>query len=436
MRCLIVEIALALVWICAPGFSSEFAQVVPIRPTPDEALSMLKAGNQRFTAERTIHPHTDFSRLKQAGTEDQGKHAYATVLACSDSRVPVERIFDAGIMDLFVVRVAGNVCNTDEAGSIEYGLAHVNTPVLVIMGHSQCGAVKAVTAALQGKGHSLERNIPPMVASIGPAVKRVMQGPEGVNGANLIELGVEENVWQSIENLFLASPSTRQLVNEDKIKVVGAIYDVGTGQVKWLPESKVYRMLGRAEVDPRRATNAFADEHETAHAAPIIETPTHAVAIADEKHAPAEAGHGAAPAADEHAKAAHGDEHALAKDAHAPHGEAPADEHGKKPAAGESEHSAKDEHGAGEKDKAAHADDSHKSEDEHGEAASGDEHADAHGEEAASASAKPWTLIGAAGGIAFAGIILLVLGMRSKSAPAVATAEEGGAPAPAPAQAH
>ena len=88
------------------------------KPIPDSALNLLKQGNQRFVAGKSIHPNTTVARINQAGRENQGDHAYATVITCSDSRVPVERIFDAGVMDLFVVRVAGNVVDTDEAGSI------------------------------------------------------------------------------------------------------------------------------------------------------------------------------------------------------------------------------------------------------------------------------------------------------------------------------
>jgi len=96
------------------------------KPSPDEAIALLQAGNARFVAGTSEHPHTDAARLIQAGKENQGDHAYATVITCSDSRVPVERVFDAGVMDLFIIRVAGNVCDTDEVGSIEYGLAHVS----------------------------------------------------------------------------------------------------------------------------------------------------------------------------------------------------------------------------------------------------------------------------------------------------------------------
>lgn len=92
------------------------------KPSPDKAIEMLKEGNNRFVNGTLKHPHSDFKRLMQAGTESQNDHAYATVITCSDSRVPVELIFDAGIMNIFVIRVAGNVCDTDEIGSIEYGL--------------------------------------------------------------------------------------------------------------------------------------------------------------------------------------------------------------------------------------------------------------------------------------------------------------------------
>ena len=235
------------------------------KPSPDEVIGMLKEGNNRFVVGQSIHPNTSAGRLDQAGKENQGDHAYATVITCSDSRVPVERLFDAGIMDLFVVRVAGNVCDTDEIGSIEYGLAHVHTPVLVILGHTQCGAVTAVTHTLHGKGHALERNIPPLVDNIIPAVKRAESLNPGVSGDALIPFAIVENVWQGVEDLFMKSPSTRQIVKSGRAKVVGAIYDVGTGRVNWLPEYPVAQILSRVESTPDRAMNAMAGSgHETA----------------------------------------------------------------------------------------------------------------------------------------------------------------------------
>jgi len=123
--------------------------------------------------------------------------------------VPVERIFDSGVMDIFVIRVAGNVCDTDEIGSIEYGLAHVNTPVLVVLGHTQCGAVTAVAHAIHGTGHALERNIPALVDNIIPAVKRAESLNPGITSDEIIPYAIIENVWQGIEDLFMNSPSTR-----------------------------------------------------------------------------------------------------------------------------------------------------------------------------------------------------------------------------------
>jgi|GEM_PF-268389 len=225
--------------------------------SPSSSYSSLKAGNARYSAGESNHPNISSERFTQAGSENQGDHAIATVITCSDSRVPVELLFDAGVMDLFVIRVAGNVCDTDEIGSIEYGLAHVNTPLLVVLGHTQCGAVTAVTNAETGHPHQLERNIPPLIDNIKPAVRRALDSCSGCDTDTVVEHAIQENVWQSIEDLFQDSPVTRNLVNEGKVKVVGAIYNVGTGQVEWLDESPVASILAKVESNPYRATNVF-----------------------------------------------------------------------------------------------------------------------------------------------------------------------------------
>ena len=247
-------VLLMVVW-AATVYASEPAGE---KPSPDEVLQMLKDGNERFYTGNATYPHADAARLKQAGTEDQGDHAYATVITCSDSRVPVELIFDAGVMDIFVIRVAGNVADTDEVGSIEYGLAHVNTPVLVVLGHTQCGAVTAVTHALHGEGHKMERNIPPLVDNIIPAVKRAMTMHPDAHGDEVIPYAIEENVWQSIEDLFMTSPASRNIVHEGRAKVVGAIYDVATGKVTWLPLEKVEEIMSRVEASPDKAIEPYA----------------------------------------------------------------------------------------------------------------------------------------------------------------------------------
>ncbi|MFW5489011.1 MAG: carbonic anhydrase [Desulfovibrio sp.] len=228
------------------------------KPSPDQVLEILKKGNRRFIQGKSRHPHIDGQRLYQAGTEDQGDHAIATVLTCSDSRVPVELLFDAGIMDIFVIRVAGNVVNTDEAGSIEYGIAHVHTPVMVVLGHTQCGAVTAVANAVQGHGHALERNIPPLVAPIQPAVEKAIKDHPDVHGKDIIPFAIEQNVWQGIEDLFMKSPTARAMHKADTARVVGAIYDVHTGRIDWLPQEKVNAILKKVEANPQRAMNAMA----------------------------------------------------------------------------------------------------------------------------------------------------------------------------------
>ena len=139
-----------------------------------QALGLLREGNLRFSSGHPQRPHQDPDRLRLAGAEDQAAHAFATVVTCSDSRVPVELIFDAGVMDLFVVRVAGNVVRVSQAGSVEYGLLHLGTPVLVMLGHCQCGAVTTALAQLQGRGGLLETNLAPLIQPILPAAQRAL----------------------------------------------------------------------------------------------------------------------------------------------------------------------------------------------------------------------------------------------------------------------
>jgi len=231
-----------------------------VKPCAQKAIALLKEGNKRFISGNSIHPHTDNKALLLAGNSDQADYAYATVITCSDSRVPVERIFDAGVMDIFVIRVAGNVCDVDEIGSIEYGLAHVHTPVMLVLGHTKCGAVTAVTHSYHGKKHKLERNIPPLIDNILPAVKRASEKYSNLHGEDLIPHAIVENVWQSVEDLFMNSPITRELVKTGKVKVIGAIYNVATGKIDWMPESDVTKILENVEKNPKRALNTYATE--------------------------------------------------------------------------------------------------------------------------------------------------------------------------------
>lgn len=195
-------------------------------PSPDEALSWLQDGNRRFLSGAPLT--TNLSSQRRLDTAKGGQHPFVTVLGCSDSRVPLESIFHVGVGDLFAVRVAGNVADTDEIGTIEYGVEHLGTPLLVVLGHSSCGAVTAVV-----KGSKVEGSIPELVDNIAPAVARARQGKHGDEGA-LIDASIHENVWQSIADLLRRSPLTAELVKEGKLKIIGAHYRIDSGEIEWM----------------------------------------------------------------------------------------------------------------------------------------------------------------------------------------------------------
>ncbi len=193
------------------------------------ALAALKKGNARFVAGTLAHPHLDADRRQSVARG--GQAPFASILSCADSRVPLENVFDAGVGDLFTVRVAGNVAGASELGTLEYGAGHLGTPLVVVMGHTKCGAV---TAVVQG-GHA-SGNIAPLVAKIVPAAKKVKAAKASAGEDELIDATIRENVWQAIADMFSKSEEIKELVINKKIKVVGALYDIGTGSVEWLGE--------------------------------------------------------------------------------------------------------------------------------------------------------------------------------------------------------
>jgi carbonic anhydrase len=204
------------------------------------AMRLLQEGNLRYVAGKSIHPNTNPAR-REATVKD-GQHPIASILSCSDSRVPVETVFDQGIGDIFVIRVAGNVCNVDEAGSIEYGAEHLGTPLLIVLGHTQCGAVTAVATNAE-----LHGNIVPLVAGIRPAVAKAQKEHPDLHGNDLVPAAIEANVWQAIDDLFKNSPIVRTRVKEGKLKVIGAEYDLETGKIRWLGEHpQINRLMNYA----------------------------------------------------------------------------------------------------------------------------------------------------------------------------------------------
>ncbi len=193
----------------------------------DEAMKKLVEGNKRWVSSKPSNPNTDADRRTE--TALNGQHPFACILACADSRVAVERVFDCGVGDLFTVRVAGNIAGDSETGSLEYGIEHLHTPVLVVMGHTACGAVTAATTGTVPPGA-----VGKVVERIEPAVDRARQ--LGAGDDSLVADSVRENVWQSIFDLIRFSPVVRDHMRAGNLKVVGAVYDLNTGEVKWLGE--------------------------------------------------------------------------------------------------------------------------------------------------------------------------------------------------------
>lgn len=199
----------------------------------EAALKALKEGNARWVANTPQNPSTGMLRRKS--TADEGQHPFVSIITCADSRIPVERVFDRGVGELFVVRVAGNVTNPGLTGTLEYGVGHLHTPLLVVMGHTKCGAVKATAETLASNG-TLPPNIASLAASITPAVERARKQNPNADAAELVELSVRENVWQTIFDLYKTSPELVGMVEAKKLMVVGAVLDIRTGQVDWLGE--------------------------------------------------------------------------------------------------------------------------------------------------------------------------------------------------------
>ena len=192
-------------------------------PSADAALAELKAGNARHVAKTYQRPHQTAARQHAL---ESGQSPHCTILTCADSRVPPELIFDKGLGDIFDVRVAGNVAGDDEIASIEYAAEHLHTPLVVVMGHSHCGAVSAAV-----EGGTLPGKLPVLMAAIRPAVDQSASEP-----GDRIANAVRDNVVHVVEQLRASKPVLSELVAEGKLRIVGAVYSLETGKVEWLPQ--------------------------------------------------------------------------------------------------------------------------------------------------------------------------------------------------------
>lgn len=199
--------------------------------TPDDVVENLKIGNNNFVS-NNLSP---IDYLAQAEATAEGQYPEAIILSCIDSRVPVELIFDKGIGDIFVARVAGNFEDEDILGSMEYATAVAGSKLVVVLGHSRCGAVKGTIDKENVEKLGLE-NLNELLEKIEPAVKAALLPDEERSPKNhdLIDRVIEKNVELAIERIREKSKTLAQLEEEGKIKIVGAIYDIETGVVRWM----------------------------------------------------------------------------------------------------------------------------------------------------------------------------------------------------------
>ncbi|MEG4009085.1 carbonic anhydrase [Microcoleus sp. Pol11C1] len=191
--------------------------------TPDAALKQLMDGNKRFVDSKRQNPHQDFGRLTEVAKTQK---PFAAILGCADSRFPSEIIFDQGLGDLFVCRVAGNVATPEEIGSLEFGTLVLGAKVLVVVGHKRCGAVDATIKGAQ---------VPGQIGSLLDAIKPAVENSKSQAGDKLENASKANVVMQA--NKLKASPVISKLIAENKLKVVGGYYDLDTGRVTILSES-------------------------------------------------------------------------------------------------------------------------------------------------------------------------------------------------------
>ncbi len=192
--------------------------------TPDSAISILKAGNQRFVAGKPVVRKTKLDVSKTA----LGQFPFASVVACIDSRSGPEAVFDQGIGDLFVARVAGNTVNEDILGSLEYASKVAGSRLIVVLGHTECGAIKGACDGVK------MGNLTTLLDKLQPAVSKAKtDGERNSKNRQFVNDVIELNVDETIETIRNKSPILKELEANGKIRIVGAVYNVASGKVDW-----------------------------------------------------------------------------------------------------------------------------------------------------------------------------------------------------------
>ena len=198
------------------------ATSAPNAISPDEALKRLQEGNARYAANTSMNKDYSAGRAARASAQ----YPFASIVSCADSRLAPELAFDQGLGDLFVVRVAGNFTNEDGLASLEYGSVVLGVPLILVLGHSNCGAVNATIKAVK-EGTSLPGHLPSLINAIRPAVVTA----EARKPTDLLAEATAENVRLNVKYLQTAKPLLADLVAAGKLKVAGAVYDIATGKV-------------------------------------------------------------------------------------------------------------------------------------------------------------------------------------------------------------
>ena len=199
--------------------------------TPEKALNFLKEGNQRFV--NNLKANRDL--LEQVNATRAGQWPFAVVLSCIDSRTSAELIFDQGLGDVFSIRIAGNFVNQDILGSMEFGCNVAGSKLVVVLGHSKCGALKGGLDSAQIEDLGMD-NLNHLIGHFNPIINEIIEDGEERSSSNtdLLERLNHHNVKNAIDEIRKQSSTLRNLENEGKIKIIGANYDVETGIVSWL----------------------------------------------------------------------------------------------------------------------------------------------------------------------------------------------------------
>ena len=196
-----------------------------------EALERLREGNRRFVTDvRSRDTLTSQTRRRELAA---GQEPFAIILGCSDSRVPAEIVFDQGLGDLFVIRVAGNIVAPSQVGSVEFAAGRFGTRLVVVLGHSQCGAILATLEELGRPSTDRSRNLRSIVDRIRPSVEPLLETELGRHPDALVRQAVRANIRASADHLRHGSEVLEQLIRKDGLRVVGAEYSLETGVVEF-----------------------------------------------------------------------------------------------------------------------------------------------------------------------------------------------------------